>query len=176
MSLHRAARAKNGSCRPKIESAHCRSGQMQKLVILLSLGHEPDLLVLDEPVASLDPAARRQFLATLLEIALTGHRTVLLSTHITSDLERVADQVAVIKDGKVVYDDELSTLKDTVKRLRISSQHPACRQICGNLPGVAEQSVQTARQRSVISVRGFEDSLPSSGWLRNGKPISRWKT
>jgi ABC-2 type transport system ATP-binding protein len=132
-------------------------GQMQKLVILMSLGHEPDLLVLDEPVASLDPAARRQFLATLLEIALTGHRTVLLSTHITSDLERVADHVAVIKDGTVVYDDELSTLKDTVKRLRIvaPSGLPAG---LGDLPGLLNS--QCNGTSAVLSVRGFEDSLP----------------
>lgn len=134
------------------------TGQLQKLVILLSLGHEPDLLVLDEPVASLDPAARRQFLATLLEIALTGHRTVLLSTHITSDLERVADQVAVIKDGKVVYDDELSTLKDTVKRLHIvaASGLPADLR---NFPGLL--TCQANGTTAVMSIRGFEDSLPS---------------
>lgn len=134
------------------------TGQMQKLVILLSLGHEPDLLVLDEPVASLDPAARRQFLATLLEIALTGHRTVLLSTHITSDLERVADQVAVIKDGKVVYDDELSTLKDTVKRLHIvaTSGLPVDLR---KFPGLL--NCQANGTTAVISIRGFEDSLPS---------------
>src|SRR5438270_1317437 len=71
-------------------------GQMQKLAIILALGHEPDLLVLDEPAASLDPVARRQFLETLLD--MVGARTVLFSTHITSDLERVADRVAVLKD------------------------------------------------------------------------------
>src|SRR5262249_48425380 len=76
-------------------------GQMQKLAIILALGHEPDLLVLDEPAAGLDPMARRQFLETLLE--MVGERTVLFSTHITSDLERVADRIAVLKDGKIVY-------------------------------------------------------------------------
>ena len=134
------------------------TGQMQKLVILMSLGHEPDLLVLDEPVASLDPSDLRQFLATLLEIALTGHRTVLLSTHITSDLERVADHVAVIKDGKVVYDDELSTLKDTVKRLHIvapSGLPTGLRE----LPGLLNS--QCNGTSAVLSVRGFEDSLPA---------------
>ncbi len=62
-------------------------GQLQKLGILLALGHEPELLELDEPAAALDQAARREFLQTILQIAADGGRTVLFSTHITSDLE-----------------------------------------------------------------------------------------
>ena len=82
-------------------------GTLQKLAIVLALGHEPELLVLDEPAASLDPAARREFLRTILDIAVDGRRTILFSTHITSDLERVADRVAILREGKIVYDGEL---------------------------------------------------------------------
>src|SRR5436190_5676248 len=87
-------------------------GTLQKLAIVLALGHEPELLVLDEPAASLDPAARRDFLRTILDIAVDGRRTILFSTHITSDLERVADRVAILRDGKIVYDGELDELKE----------------------------------------------------------------
>ena len=97
-------------------------GQQQKLALILALGHEPDLLILDEPVASLDPSARREFLSTILEITRDENRTVLFSTHITTDLERVADHVAVLKEGKIVYHDELDDLKDSVKRLRITAE------------------------------------------------------
>ena len=133
------------------------TGQLQKLGILLALGHEPDLLILDEPVASLDPAARRQFLATLLEIAVTGDRTVLFSTHITSDLERVADRVAVLKDGRIVYNDELASLKDSVKRLRISVPTGLPDEL-RKLPGMlrCEANGKTA----VFSLRGFQVDLP----------------
>lgn len=96
-------------------------GQKQKLAIILALGYQPDLLILDEPVASLDPVARRDFLRTILEIAQDESRTILFSTHITSDLERVADRVAVMKDGKIVSHGNLDDLKDQVKRLRIVS-------------------------------------------------------
>lgn len=87
-------------------------GQLQKLAILLALGHEPELLVLDEPAASLDPLARRQFLQLIIDLAEPGKRTVLFSTHITSDLERVADRVAILKEGKIVYAGLLDELKE----------------------------------------------------------------
>ncbi|MEZ6061754.1 MAG: ABC transporter ATP-binding protein [Planctomycetaceae bacterium] len=133
------------------------TGQTQKLAIVMALGHEPDLLVLDEPVASLDPDARRRFLATLLDMAMSGERTVLFSTHITSDLERVADQVAVLQNGTITWDDELSSLKDSVKRLRIS--------VAGTLPDGINTvpgllNCDRNGRSAVISVRDFDPSLP----------------
>ena len=94
-------------------------GQLQTLGIILALGHEPEVLILDEPVASLDPSARREFLRTLLEIVDDADRTVIFSTHITSDLERVATRIALLKDGRIAFHGELDELKDRVKRLRI---------------------------------------------------------
>lgn len=99
-------------------------GQLQKLAILLALGHEPELLVLDEPAAALDPVARREFLAALLDIAADERRTILFSTHITSDLERVADHVAILMDGQMGYFGPLDDLKDQVKRLHITASRP----------------------------------------------------
>ncbi|MBN1909502.1 MAG: ABC transporter ATP-binding protein [Pirellulales bacterium] len=86
-------------------------GQAQKVAILLALGHEPELLVLDEPAASLDPLARRQFLQMIIDLAEPGRRTVLFSTHITSDLERVADRVAILKSGRIAWHGLLEDLK-----------------------------------------------------------------
>jgi ABC-2 type transport system ATP-binding protein len=98
------------------------TGQKQKLALVLALGHHPELLILDEPVASLDPVARRRFLESILEIAADERHTVLFSTHITSDLERVASHVAILKEGRIVYNDDLDALKERVKRLRIESR------------------------------------------------------
>lgn len=104
-------------------------GERQRVGLLAALGHEPEILVLDEPAASLDPAARRTFLELVLEVVSEGDRTVIFSTHIVSDLERVADRVSILRDGRVVYDDELDLLKDRVRRMRIVAPRPLPREL-----------------------------------------------
>ena len=72
-------------------------GQQQRVGIARVLAQRPQVILADEPVASLDPVARRWFLETVLETAADGAGTVLFSTHITSDLERVASHVALLR-------------------------------------------------------------------------------
>ena len=94
-------------------------GQRQKLSILLSLGHHPDLLVLDEPVASLDPVARRQFLEQIIEIAADGRRAVVFSSHIVSDIERLANKIWILKDQRLFWSGEIDSLKESVVRIHV---------------------------------------------------------
>lgn len=108
---------------PKDRIGPLSPGQQQKLAILLALGHEPDLLVLDEPAAALDPGARRDFVAALVDQVGDG-RAILFSTHITSDLERVAERIAILDRGRIVLDDELGSVKDRVKRLHVHADEP----------------------------------------------------
>ena len=75
-------------------------GQRQKLLVLTALGHHPDLLVLDEPVASLDPIARRQFLAQLFDASEGRKGAVLFSSHIVSDIERAATKIWIVKNSQ----------------------------------------------------------------------------
>jgi len=100
------------------------TGERQKLSVLTALGHHPELLVLDEPVASLDPIARRQFLAELFEMPETKTRTVLFSSHIVSDLERAANKVWILKDGRLHWQGEIDALKESVVRLHIRARSP----------------------------------------------------
>jgi ABC-2 type transport system ATP-binding protein len=99
-------------------------GERQKLSTLLALGNRPDLLVLDEPVASLDPLARRRFLQQLLEIAGDPERAVIFSSHIVSDLERVANRIWIVKDGRLLWDGDTDALKQSVQRLHIRARQP----------------------------------------------------
>ncbi len=92
-------------------------GQQQRLSIIRALAHEPELLVLDEPVASLDPAGRRDFLRELVEQVVDRGTTVLFSTHILADLERVALDVAFLAGGRIALQAPLDELLETSVRL-----------------------------------------------------------
>ncbi|MGB6486965.1 MAG: ABC transporter ATP-binding protein [Steroidobacteraceae bacterium] len=133
-------------------------GERQKLAILLALGHEPELLLLDEPVAALDPISRRQFLQELLAIAGTPGRTVLFSTHIVSDLERVADRIWIVRDGTVVWAGPLDELKESVVRLNITARRTLPQRL--PLEGVLSLRIAGHRANAVVS-RWDEKRLPA---------------
>jgi ABC-2 type transport system ATP-binding protein len=131
------------------------TGQLQTVGIVLALGHQPELLVLDEPVASLDPSVRRQFLRTLLDLLQDQHQSILFSTHITSDLERVAQRVAILGEGKIRFHGDLDDLKDRVKRLRITARHdlPATFAVPGAL------RCEVAGSHATVSVADFDERM-----------------
>jgi ABC-2 type transport system ATP-binding protein len=131
------------------------TGQLQTVGIVLALGHQPEFLVLDEPVASLDPSARRQFLRTLLETLEDQRQTILFSTHITSDLERVAQRVVILSDGAIRFNGELDELKDSVKRLRITSRRDLPSSFA--VPGALRCEV--AGSHATVSVADFDERL-----------------
>lgn len=87
---------------PKTPFGKLSQGTRMKTALALALSHEAELLLLDEPTSGLDPLARRELLDLLLEIIQDENRAVLFSTHITSDLERVADHVAFLKEGRIM--------------------------------------------------------------------------
>lgn len=124
-------------------------GTLQKPAIILALGHEPQLLVLDEPAASLDPLARRDFLRALLDVVADGKRTILFSTHITSDLERVADRVAILRGGRIAYHGPLDELKESVKRLHVTCDAPLS--LAFSVPGAVRMTIDG--NEALVSVR-----------------------
>jgi ABC-2 type transport system ATP-binding protein len=96
-------------------------GQRQKLAILLAIGFEPELLILDEPAAALDPVARHQFLELLLEIIQNEGRTILISSHILSDVEKVIDHVLILDKGTLLRDCSFDELREEFLRVRLTS-------------------------------------------------------
>jgi ABC-2 type transport system ATP-binding protein len=86
---------------PSQRAGRLSGGQRAQLALTLAMGKEPDVLLLDEPVASLDPLARRQFLEDLMVLAADRQPTIVLSSHLLSDVERICDYLIVLRDGAV---------------------------------------------------------------------------
>ena len=95
-------------------------GQRQKLAIVRAIAPDPDLLVLDEPVASLDPQARRAFMAELLALMHGPGKTVIFSTHITADLERAQADIALLREGQIQFTRPLAELRERIRRVVFS--------------------------------------------------------
>ncbi|MBQ8929027.1 MAG: ABC transporter ATP-binding protein [Oscillospiraceae bacterium] len=88
------------------------SGMRVKFAIALALAHRPKLLILDEPTSGLDPVSRDEILEILQRLVESGERSILFSTHITSDLEKCADYITYIKKGEIVFSLDRETLED----------------------------------------------------------------
>lgn len=98
-------------------------GMRAKVALALALAHDPELLVLDEPTSGLDTLVRREFLESMVDRAASG-KTVLLSSHQISEVERVADMVAILRDGKLLVVERLEKLKAEMMELTITLVEP----------------------------------------------------
>ncbi|OHB68707.1 MAG: hypothetical protein A2Y77_17085 [Planctomycetes bacterium RBG_13_62_9] len=94
-------------------------GMRAQLNLALAMAIDPELLILDDPTLGLDTVARRQFLELAIDVIQRQGRTILFSSHILADVERIADRVGVIVAGKLVVDCTLEELKSRVKKLRV---------------------------------------------------------
>jgi ABC-2 type transport system ATP-binding protein len=94
-------------------------GMQGKVSLSLAMAHEPQLLVLDEPTSGLDPMVRREFLESMVDVAAHG-RTMLLSSHQIAEVERVADTVAIVRDGRLVLCEPLDVLKERVHEVIVT--------------------------------------------------------
>ncbi|MFA5865209.1 MAG: ABC transporter ATP-binding protein [Phycisphaerae bacterium] len=104
-------------------------GQRQRLAILLAICFEPEFLILDEPASGLDPIARGHFLDLLLSLIQDPRRTIIISSHILSDVEKVIDHVWILKSGRVIRDCLFDDLREEFCQLHLTSLN-------GNLPEI----------------------------------------
>jgi ABC-2 type transport system ATP-binding protein len=96
-------------------------GQRQMVAVLLAVAFEPELLILDEPAAAMDPLARRQFLNLLLELIQAPGRTIVISSHILTDVEKVVDQVVILNKGRVLRDISMDDLREEFIQVHLTS-------------------------------------------------------
>ncbi|MEU4521484.1 ABC transporter ATP-binding protein [Amycolatopsis sp. NPDC024027] len=102
---------------PKQHAGKLSGGQRAQLALTIGIAKRPELLLLDEPVAALDPLARREFLQDLMEAVAEHGLSVVMSSHLVNDLERVCDHLVVLVDSQVRVIGEVETLLATHHRL-----------------------------------------------------------
>jgi ABC-2 type transport system ATP-binding protein len=110
---------------PKQRAGSLSGGQRAQLALTLALAKRPELLLLDEPVASLDPLARREFLRSLMEAVAEHGTSVVMSSHLVADLERVCDYLIVLVASRVRVTGELTALLASHRRLSGPRRDPA---------------------------------------------------
>lgn len=96
---------------PKREKIkHLSKGMKMKFSLAIALSHHPDLIIMDEPTSGLDPIFRREFLDLLLDIVQDENKAIFFSTHMTNDLEQIADYIAFLNNGELVFHDEKESI------------------------------------------------------------------
>jgi ABC-2 type transport system ATP-binding protein len=95
-------------------------GMVAKVALTLALAHEPRLLVLDEPTDGLDAVVRKEFLESIVSVAADEGRTVLISSHLLQDIERVADRVALMEESRIGLVEDADALKARFRELKIT--------------------------------------------------------
>ena len=124
-------------------------GMKQKVMLVQAMQHDPDLLIMDEPTASLDPLVRQAFFSLLREFHGRGH-TVFMSSHVLSDVEEVCEQVAIIRDGRLVSAGPVAELREGYTRtMWVEFRQPPANGL--SAPGIKVVSQEGAVWRLAVS-------------------------
>ena len=116
----------DGTCRDMLERfeldpnkkvKHLSKGMLVKLSLVLAVSHEPEMLILDEPMAGLDAVAREEFLDGVLRTVCDRGNTVVISTHSLDDIQRIADSVGFLYEGRLLVQRSIDQLLATTKRI-----------------------------------------------------------
>jgi ABC-type multidrug transport system ATPase subunit len=109
---------------PAAKVKQLSKGQRARAGLLIALAYRPELLLLDEPSSGLDPIVRRDILGAIIRTIADEGRTVLFSSHLLAEVERVSDQVAMIKSGRILFCDSLDRLKQVHARVTLRFENP----------------------------------------------------
>jgi ABC-2 type transport system ATP-binding protein len=132
-------------------------GNKQKIGVVQAFMHEPDLLILDEPTSGLDPLLQREFLDLVLEARAEG-ATVFMSSHVLSEVEDVADRVAIIRSGRLVDVDDVATLRQHAGQdIRLQFAEEVSADEFAGLPGV--ESLEVRGHTVTCRLHGSPDTL-----------------
>ncbi|MGB6450879.1 MAG: ABC transporter ATP-binding protein [Steroidobacteraceae bacterium] len=140
--------------RPEQAARQLSHGQHMKAMLLLALARRPRLLVLDEPMTGLDPVARHEMLAELMEVLTDDNRSVLFSSHHTQDVEQISDRITFIDRGRIIESSDKETFLERWRRLHL--ELPAGGQLPVH-PGVID--VKGSGRSSIVTTNAFTAEL-----------------
>ena len=126
-------------------------GNRQKVSLVQAFMHKPELLLLDEPTSGLDPIVQREFEALLAEVTQRGG-SVLLSSHVLSEVEHLADRVAILKEGRALVIDEISALKAQARRcIELQFENPVRTSNFERIENIRELSASGSSIRCIVT-------------------------
>lgn len=134
-------------------------GMKQRLGIAQALLNEPKLLICDEPTSALDPIGRKEILDILWQVK--GKTTVLFSTHILSDVERICDHIAILHNGKIALQGELEQLKQQHSRSGIRVQFSSFQEQKKLIQQLKQFPLQLQEERTADSIVLYTDNMPA---------------
>ena len=149
---------------PKQRAGSLSGGQRAQLALTLAMAKRPELLILDEPVASLDPLARREFLQGLMEAVADQRLSIVLSSHLVADLERVCDYLVVLVASQVRVAGEVSDLLASHRRLSGLRRDP------GTLPAGQEVITESHTDKQTSLLVRTDGPVLDPAWAV--KPVS----
>ena len=145
-------------------------GQQVQLALTLALARRPQLLVLDEPMAMLDPVARHDFMATVMTPVADDGVSVVLSSHVLAELERVADYLVVLSHGSVQVVGEVD---DLLAHHRVLTGPASELEPCSRQWNVVHASRGASQAHLLVRGNGTSDPMPS-GWRCTQSPWKSW--
>ncbi len=131
--------------------SHLSGGQKARLALITALAFDPEVLILDEPTAGLDPVVRRDVIEIIIEYMSTEHRTVFLCSHLLNEVEMLADRVGIVDDGQLVMEAPVDHLKESLCRVTARFETPPVR---SNVQGL-------------VSCRSLGERWQIAAWARS---------
>lgn len=139
-------------------------GMQMRFSVVMALAHNPEFIILDEPTAGLDPVARADVLDCLLEQMQDENKSVLFSTHITSDLEKISDYITLIDNGEIMFSEEKDSLLDKFNLVSLDKSQMS-KKISKSLMGLKESAFGftglTLNKKELVDIDGVKMVRPT---------------
>jgi ABC-2 type transport system ATP-binding protein len=156
---------------PERKASELSRGQRTKLALAIALSHGAELIIMDEPTSGLDPVFRSELIDILYRVIQDERKSIFFSTHLTSDLEKIADYVTFIDQGRIVFSETLDSLRDRYRIVKgpLESLDNRTRELCAGiretrtgfeaLSASADELVGLVGTRAVVEKANLEDIM-----------------